>query len=177
MTAFNVLITDGLNETGQAILHSAAKVDDRAGISPEELLRVIKDYDALIVRSRTRVTEDVIRAAERLKVIGRAGVGVDNIDLEAARRNGVTVINAPGSITMAAAELTFGLMLTLSREIPRADAAMKQGEWPKKDLVGGNLTARRLASSGWGVSVARWADAQSYLGWMLLPTIPCFRTK
>lgn len=150
MTAFNVLITDGLNDNGQAILGSLANVDDRTGISPEELLQVIKDYDALIVRSRTQVTEDVMSAAKRLKVIGRAGVGVDNIDLEAARRNGVTVINAPGSITMAAAELTFGLMLTLSREIPRADAAMKQGEWPKKDLVGVELYGKTLGILGMG---------------------------
>ena len=103
MTAFNVLITDGLNENGQAILGSAANVDDRTGISPEELLHIIKDYDALIVRSRTQVTADVIEAAERLKVIGRAGVGVDNINLETARRNGVTVVNAPMSTSMAVA--------------------------------------------------------------------------
>jgi len=150
MTAFNVLIADGLNENGQAILHSATNVDDRSGISSEELLQVIKDYDALIVRSRTKVTAEVIGAAKRLKVVGRAGVGVDNIDLEAAGWNGLTVVNAPMSTTMAVAELTFGLMLALAREIPRADAGMKQGEWLKKELAGAELSGKTLGILGMG---------------------------
>jgi D-3-phosphoglycerate dehydrogenase len=150
MTAFNVLITDGLNENVQAILSSAANVDSRVSISSEELLQIIKDYDALIVRSRTQVTAEVIDATKRLKVIGRAGVGVDNIDLDAARENGIAVVNAPVSTTMAVAELTFGLMLSLAREIPRADAAMKRGEWPKKELTGVELNGKTLGILGMG---------------------------
>ena len=150
MTAFNVLIADGLNENGQAILHSAANVDDRTGISSEELLQVIKNYDALIVRSRTQVTADVFDASKRLKVVGRAGVGVDNIDLDTAKSHGVTVVNAPMSTTLAVAELTFGLMLALAREIPRADAGTKHGEWLKKDLAGAELSGKTLGILGMG---------------------------
>jgi len=114
------------------------------------LLQVIKDYDALIVRSRTQVTAEVIGAAKRLKVIGRAGVGVDKIDLEAARRNGVTVVNAPTSTTLAVADLTLGLMLALAREVPRADAAIKRGEWPKQEIAGAELFGKTLGIVGMG---------------------------
>ena len=150
MAAYNVLIADGLNENGRAILRSSANVDERPGISPEELLQEIKDYDALIVRSRTNVTAEVFDAAKRLKVVGRVGVGVDNIDLETAKLHGVTVVNAPMSATMAVAELTFGLMLALAREIPRADAGMKQGEWLKKELAGAELSGKTLGILGMG---------------------------
>ena len=150
MTAFNVLIADGLNENGQAILDSTANVDDRTGISADDLLSIIPNYDALIVRSRTKVTASVFQAAPGLKVVGRAGVGVDNIDLEAAKAHGVIVVNAPMSTTLAVAELTFALMLALAREIPRADAAMKQGEWVKKELAGAELSGKTLGILGMG---------------------------
>jgi D-3-phosphoglycerate dehydrogenase len=150
MLIYNVLITDGLEEIGQAILHSSASVDDRTGISPEELLQVIGEYDAMIVRSRTKVTAQVLATAERLKVIGRAGVGVDNIDLEAVKAHGVTVVNAPTSTSLAVAELTLGLMLAMAREIPRADAGMKGGEWLKKKLAGIELYGKTLGIIGMG---------------------------
>ena len=150
MTAYNVLIADGLNENGQAILRSSTNVDDRPGISPEELLQEIKDYDALIVRGRTKVTAEVVDAAKRLKVVGRAGVGVDNIDLDASKSHGVTVVNAPMSTSLAVTELAFGLMLALAREIPRADAGMKQGEWLKKELAGVELFGKTLGIVGMG---------------------------
>lgn len=150
MLTYNVLIADGLEEIGQAILHSSAGVDDRTGVSPEELLQVIKEYDAMIVRSRTKVTAQVLAAASRLKVIGRAGVGVDNIDLEAAKAHGVTVVNAPTSTSLAVAELTLGLMLAMAREIPRADAGMKGGEWLKKKLAGIELYGKTLGIIGMG---------------------------
>ena len=132
MTEHKILITDGLDESGQAILRASATVDDRSGIPAEDLLKAIPDYSALIVRGRTKVTASVIEAGTRLKDIGRAGVGVDNIDLEAAKARGVTVVNAPVSTSLAVAELTFGLLLALAREFPRADSAMKQGQWLKK---------------------------------------------
>jgi D-3-phosphoglycerate dehydrogenase len=175
MPTFNILITDGLEENGQAILHSSINLDDRTGISPEELLRIIEDYDALIVRSRTKVTLQVFEAARRLKVVGRAGVGVDNIDLEAARAHGVTVVNAPTSTSLAVAELTLGLMLALAREIPRADAGMKQGNWLKKDLAGMELHGKTLGILGMGrigaeVGVRAAAFGMSVLGYD--PLIP-----
>lgn len=150
MPTYNILIADGLEENGQAILHSSANVDDRSGMSHEELLDIIKDYDALIVRSRTKINQQVFEAAGQLKVIGRAGVGVDNIDLESARSHGVTVINAPTSTSLAVAELTLGLILALAREIPRADAAMKQGEWLKQELSGMELHGKTLGILGVG---------------------------
>ena len=150
MAQFNILITDGLDDTGQSILRSSANVDDKSGISADDLLKVIPEFDALIVRGRTKVTAPLLAAASRLKVIGRAGVGVDNIDLEAARKRGVTVVNAPMSTTLAVAELTFALLLAVAREVPRADAAMKQGEWLKKELEGVELNGKTLGIIGYG---------------------------
>ena len=150
MPAYNILIADGLEENGQAILRSSANVDNHTSVSPEELLKIIEDYDALIVRSRTKVTAQVFAAATRHNVVGRAGVGVDNIDLEAAREPSVTVVNAPESTSLAVAELTLGLLLSLAREIPRADAGMKQGDWLKKDLFGIELHGKTLGILGMG---------------------------
>ena len=150
MTNYKILLTDGLDEGVQSILRDSAAVDDKSGISADDLLKVIADYDALIVRGRTKVTASVMDAAPRLKVIGRAGVGVDNIDLEAAKKHGVTVVNAPTSTSLAVAELTFGLLLALAREIPRADSAMKQGKWLKKELEGVELNGRTLGVIGFG---------------------------
>jgi len=162
MTSYKILITDGLDETGQSILRASAQVDDRNNISVDDLLQVIHDYDALIVRGRTKVTASLLEAASRLKVIGRAGVGVDNIDLEAAKKCNVTVINAPMSTTLAVAELTFGLLLALAREIPRADVGMKQGKWLKKELEGVELNSKTLGLIGFGrigVEVGKRASA------------------
>lgn len=175
MPEYNVLIADGLEEIGQAILHSSTKLDDRTGISPEALPGVIKDYDAIIVRSRTRVTPQVFAAAARLKVIGRAGVGVDNIDLEAAKAHGVTVVNAPTSTSLAVAELTLGLMLALAREIPRADSGMKQGKWLKKELAGIELYGKTLGILGMGRIGAEVAARASAFGMSVLgydPLVP-----
>jgi len=175
MPAYNVLIADGLEEIGQAILRSATNLDDHTGISQEELLQVIKDYDAMIVRSRTKVTAQVFDVPGRLKVVGRAGVGVDNIDLEAAKAHGVTVVNAPVSTSLAVAELTLGLMLALAREIPRADAGMKQGEWLKKTLAGSELYGKTLGIIGMGRIGAEVAKRASIFGMEVLsfdPLIP-----
>jgi len=150
MPTHHVLIADGLMDNGQAILRFSANVDDRTGLSSEELLDIIPDYDALIVRSRTRVTAQVFEAAEKLKVVGRAGVGVDNIDLEAAKAHNVTVVNSPTTASVAVAELTFGLMLALVREISLADIGMKRGEWLKKDLAGTELYGKTLGILGMG---------------------------
>ena len=150
MTKHKILITDGLDETGQSILRKSADVDDRSGISADDLLKAIPEYDAVIVRGRTKITDSVMEAASSLKVIGRAGVGVDNIDLDAAKKRNVTVVNAPMSTSLAVAELTFGLLLAVAREIPRADAAMKQGEWLKKEFKGVELQGKTLGVIGYG---------------------------
>ncbi len=150
MPDYNILITDGLGENGQSILRAAATVDDQSGISPADLLKVVGKHDALVIRGRTRVTPEVFDAAGRLKVVGRAGVGVDNIDLAAAKAHNVTVVNAPTSTTTAVAELAFGLLLALAREIPRADAAMKAGTWLKKELEGVELNGKTLGIIGYG---------------------------
>ena len=172
MPEHNVLIADGLEKNGQAILHSSANVDDRSGISSDELLQVIKDYDALIVRSRTKVTAELFDAAKRLKVVGRAGVGVDNIDLQAAKAHGVTVVNAPTSTSLAVAELTFGLLLALAREIPRADAGMKQGAWLKKELVGTELHGKTLGILGMGRIGAEVSKRAAIFGMQILAYDP-----
>ena len=150
MPDYNILITDGLDERGQSILRSVAQVEDRTGISADELLKEIPEYDGLIVRGRTKVTGSAMDAATRLRVIGRAGVGVDNIDLEAAKKHKITVVNAPMSTSLAVAELTFGLLLALAREIPRADATMKEGQWLKKELEGVELNGKTLGLIGIG---------------------------
>ncbi|MEW5827380.1 MAG: hydroxyacid dehydrogenase [Chloroflexota bacterium] len=150
MPPHKILLTDGLEESGQAILRAEADVTDRPGISPEELIQLIPPYQALIVRGRTKVTATVMDAAPALKVIGRAGVGVDNIDLSAARARAIAVVNAPTATSIAVAELTFGLLLATARDLSRADAGMKQGEWLKKSLEGVELYGKTLGIIGLG---------------------------
>ena len=150
MPEYRILITDGLKPKGQTILSEAFNVEDRTGISAEELVEVVGDYHALIVRGRTKVTAAVFEATSNLKVVGRAGVGVDNIDLAAAQSHGVTVVNAPTATTIAVAEHTLALMLSLIRHVPRADATMKSGLWEKKNLVGSELYGKTLGIIGMG---------------------------
>jgi D-3-phosphoglycerate dehydrogenase len=150
MPDWKILIADGLDEKGIKNLQSAALVDDRSGISPEELNEIIGNYDALIVRGRTRVTPDVFSAGQRLKVVGRAGVGVDNIDLAAANIYQVTVVNSPHATTQAVAEHTLALMLALVRSIPAADSGMKSGMWLKKQFTGVEIKDQSLGIIGLG---------------------------
>lgn len=162
MAAFKILLTDGLEENGQSIMRVSAEVVDRSGISADELLQVIGEYDALIVRGRTKVTPAVFKAASKLKVVGRAGVGVDNIDLNAAKECNVMVVNSPYATTVAVAELAMSMMLSMAREIPRADSAMKNGKWLKKELEGVELYRKTLGIIGFGrigSTVARRAEA------------------
>lgn len=162
MVAWKILLTDGLEENGQNILRDAAEVDDQPTISADELLKVVNNYDALIVRGRTKVTRAVFEAGPQLKVVGRAGVGVDNIDLNAARDHNVAVVNSPYATTVAVAELAMSLMLSMVRDVPRADAGMKNGKWLKKDLEGVELYRKTLGIIGFGrigSTVARRAEA------------------
>jgi D-3-phosphoglycerate dehydrogenase / 2-oxoglutarate reductase len=150
MTAWKILLTDGLEENGLEILRKAGEVDDKPGISADDLLKIIDQYDALIVRGRTKVTPAVFSAAKKLKVVGRSGVGVDNIDLAAAKEHHVTVVNAPIATSLAVAELAMALMLSVAREVPRADATMKQNKWIKKELEGVELSTKTLGVIGFG---------------------------
>ena len=162
MAAWKILLTDGLEENGQTILRASAEITDRNGISGEEMLQVVGEYDALIVRGRTKVNAAVLAAGKKLKVVGRSGVGVDNIDLAAARENKIYVVNAPLGLTIAVAELTLGLMLSMAREIPRADSGMKNGKWLKKELEGTEIYGKTLGVVGVGrigSAVAQRAEA------------------
>ncbi|KAM3916713.1 D-3-phosphoglycerate dehydrogenase isoform 2-T2 [Leptodactylus fuscus] len=133
-----VLISDSLAPACAHILRSQGgiEVTETPGLSPQELLSQIKDYDGLIVRSATKVTSDVLTAGTRLKVVGRAGTGVDNVDVEAASKRGIIVMNTPTGNSLSAAELTCGLILSLSRQIPQAAASMKNGKWDRKKTIG-----------------------------------------
>ncbi len=150
MGKFKVLLTDGLEENGKTLLQQSTEMVDKSGISAEELLNVVNDYDALIVRGRTKVTAAVFNAGKNLKVVGRAGVGVDNIDLQAAKAAGVTVVNSPLATSVAVAELAMGLMLAVIREIPRADHSLKDGKWLKKEFEGNELNGKTLGIIGMG---------------------------
>lgn len=150
MSAWKILLTDGLEENGKAILRKSAEAVENPTISADELLSVVGDYDALIVRGRTKVTPAVLAAGKKLKVVGRAGVGVDNIDLAAAKEHKITVVNSPLATTVAVAELTMGLMLSIVREIARADASLKAGKWLKKELEGTELFGKTLGVIGFG---------------------------
>ncbi|HPL29803.1 MAG TPA: hydroxyacid dehydrogenase, partial [Anaerolineae bacterium] len=157
-----VLVTEPLSEEGLARLRERTEVDVREGLNPAELAAAIGEYDALIVRSRTRVTAEVLEAGVRLRVVARAGSGVDNIDVEAATRRGILVVNAPNGNTVAVAEHTMGLILALARHIPAGDAATKEGGWPKGALIGSELRGKTLGIIGLGrigAAVARRAAA------------------
>jgi D-3-phosphoglycerate dehydrogenase len=150
MKKYKILVSDGLAETGLALLRNAGEVINLPKITAEELLQAIPDYEALVVRSRTKVTATVIEAGRRLKVIGRAGVGVDNIDVEAALAQNIVVVNSPLAATIAVAEHTLGLMLALARQLPAADASMKQQKWEKSAFMGSELHGKTLGLLGVG---------------------------
>jgi len=143
-----VLISDPIDEEGINILASAGfTVDNQPGLDKAKLATMIGEYDVLIVRGRTKVDSSLINGS-RLKIVGRAGVGLDNIDLQAAKEKGVTVLNTPGAPTTSVAELTIGLMLCLLRKIPLADRSMKEGHWIKSQLMGEDLQSKRVGVIG-----------------------------
>ncbi|SIT93047.1 phosphoglycerate dehydrogenase [Edaphobacillus lindanitolerans] len=160
-----ILITDPLSEEGLQPLREAsvAELQIRPGLPHAELLQAIKTADALIVRSGTQVTREVIEAAENLKIIGRAGVGVDNIDLDAATERGIIVVNAPDGNTNSAAEHTIAMMTSLARNIPQAHRSLLEGKWDRKAFVGVELKDKTLGVVGLGrigAEVARRAKGQ-----------------
>jgi len=145
-----VLIADRIAAEGIEALRAHAEVDVKTGLSRDELVSIIGDYDALIVRSDTKVSREVIEAGKRLQAIGRAGVGVDNIDVEAATGRGIVVVNAPTGNTISAAEHTIAMMLAMARCIPQANAVLKSGEWRRQDFVGVEVRNKTLGIAGLG---------------------------
>lgn len=158
-----VLITDSVAEKGVKLMQEAGMtVDQKVGISEDELVAIIENYDALLVRSQTKVTRRIIEAANSLKVIGRCGVGVDNIDVQAATEKGIIVVNAPKGNTNAATEQTMALMLALARKIPQAYMSLVEGKWDRKTYTGIELKDKVLGILGLGkigTGVAKRAQA------------------
>jgi len=166
-----VLVCDPIHEEGIEKLRQAGfDVNVESTISHEELRNAVSDYDVLVVRSRTKVTREIIEAGKRLKAIGRAGVGLDNIDVETAEKRGVAVLNTPEAPAEAVAELTIGLMISLARNIPLADQAMKKGEWIKKKLTGWELRGKTLGVVGLGNVGERVAKIAKAMGMKILIT-------
>ncbi len=145
-----VLVTDPISEEGIAILRDCAQVDMKVGLKAEEIIAIIGDYEALMVRSQTRVTAEIIETGKKLQVIARAGVGIDNVDVEAATRCGVVVVNAPTGNTVSAAEHAVALMMALARNIPQASASLKAGAWKRSEFMGTELRGKTLGIIGLG---------------------------
>lgn len=169
-----ILVADPIAREGMELLYAFARVDERHGLTSDELIAAIPDYDALIVRSETRVTPEVIAAGERLRVIARAGVGVDNISVDAATRRGIIVVNSPTGNIAAAAEHTVALLFALARHIPDATASLREGRWERSRFVGAEIRGKTLGIIGLGkvgAEVARRAG-EGGLGMRLLATDP-----
>jgi len=145
-----VLVAEPISNEGIDILRSYAQVDIKLGLKSEEIISTIGDYEALVVRSQTQVSAKVIEAGKKLQVIARAGVGVDNIDVEEATRRGIVVVNAPTGNTISAAEHTIALMLALARHIPQANAMLKSGVWQRSDFMGIEVRNKTLGIIGLG---------------------------
>ncbi len=144
-----VLICDPIHPDGLAILRAAGlQVDDQAGVDRSKLMELIPNYEVVIVRGRTKIDANLIKASRRLRIVGRAGVGLDNIDVEAAKTAGIHVWNTPGAPSTSVAELTVGLILSLLRKIPLADHDMKAGRWIKNQLMGEELQGKKVGVIG-----------------------------
>jgi D-3-phosphoglycerate dehydrogenase len=174
-TASRVLVCDSIDQAGISSLKKAGMiVDYKQDIESDELISSVKNYDVIVVRSRTRLSRDVINAANNTKIIARVGVGLDNIDIKAAEAKGIRVINAAEAAMNAVSELTIGHMISLARSIPRADYETKRRNWIKKDLVGIELRGKYLGIVGVGNigrNVARIAKAlrMNIIGYDLFP--------
>jgi D-3-phosphoglycerate dehydrogenase len=158
--SWKILVADRIADEGIKALRAEATVDVKTGLKPEELKEIIGKYDALVVRSATKATADIIRAGKQLQVIGRAGIGVENIDREAATMQGVVVVNAPAGNIVSTAEHTMSLLFAMARHVPQACSRLKSGEWAKKDYMGTELRNKTMGIIGLGrvgTEVARMA--------------------
>jgi len=145
-----VLVKEKIAQSGIDLLKKEFDVDVRFDMDQEQLLREIAGYNAIIIRSGTKMTREIIEAADQLKVIGRAGIGVDNVDVKAATKKGIIVANAPQSNIVAAAEHTIGLLLAQSRNIPQAHGSLKAGKWERSSFGGVELAEKTLGVIGFG---------------------------
>ena len=168
-----VLITDKINEAAGKILNGTAQVDFVPTLSEDELVEKIKDYDALMIRSQTKVNKKILEAGKKLKIVGRAGVGVDNVDIEAATQNGIIVVNSPDGNTNAAAEHTLALMLAMSRNIPEAVMA---GKWERSKFTGVEVFGKTLGIIGFGKIGHHVANVAIALGMNVIVSDP-YTTK
>lgn len=167
-----VLITDKINDLAVKIVSRVAEVDNLPTMEEDKLCEIIGQYDALLVRSQTKVTPKVIEAGKNLKIIGRAGVGVDNIDLNSATEKGIIVVNSPDGNTHAAAEHTVALMMAMSRNIPVADASVKQGLWERSKFTGVEVYGKTLGVIGFGKIGSHVANVALALGMKVLVCDP-----
>ncbi|MBA4178988.1 MAG: phosphoglycerate dehydrogenase [Anaerolinea sp.] len=175
-----ILIADPIAPEGIELLRAAGDVDVKTGQPADSLIEMIGNYDALVVRSETKVTRAVIEAANKMVVIGRAGVGVDNIDIPAATERGIIVVNAPQGNTIAAAEHTVALLMALARHLPQADASMRAGKWDRKTYIGTEIRGKTLGIVGLGKigsEVARRAVAMEMRVLAADPFVPAERAK
>ncbi len=173
-----VLVSDPLAKEGIEILKKAGlEVDEKTGLSPEELIKTIPEYDGIIVRSATKVTKDVIDAAKNLKVIGRAGVGLDNVDREAAKSKSIKVVNTPAATSISVAELAMGMMFSAARRLPQADASTKAGKWEKKKFKGFELYGKTLGIIGIGRIGTELAKRAKAMGMNVLAYDPYVKTS
>ncbi|MBW1710843.1 MAG: 3-phosphoglycerate dehydrogenase, partial [Deltaproteobacteria bacterium] len=146
-----ILISDKAHAScAQKFQEAGFDVDEKTGLSPDELKAVIKDYDGLVIRSATKITADLLEAAQNLKVVGRAGTGLDNVDIPAATAKNVVVMNTPGQNSNAAAELAVAMLFALARHLPRACASLKDCKWEKKQLQGREIMGKTLGIVGFG---------------------------
>jgi D-3-phosphoglycerate dehydrogenase len=172
-----ILVAEPLAEEGLALLRAEHGVDTVSGLTRSELLARLPDYDALIVRSGVKVDAEAFALGTRLVVVGRAGTGLDNIDLDAAARAGVTVVNAPDANTIAAAEHTLALMYALARRIPAADASLRAGQWRRSDFVGVELSGKTLGILGLGRIGLAVADRARAMQMPLIGSDPFVTTE
>jgi len=149
-----VLCPEKLSADGLTLLRKTLDVDEKKNLSAEQLKEIISEYDALLVRSETKVTADLLSAAKKLKVVARAGVGVDNVDVPAATKLGIIVVNSPSGNIQAAAEHTIALLMSMARNIPDACASVKDGKWERSRLVGVEVKGKTLGIIGLGKGMA-----------------------
>ncbi|MEQ9484726.1 phosphoglycerate dehydrogenase [Coleofasciculus sp. F4-SAH-05] len=167
-----VLVSDPIDQAGIDILSQVAQVDVKTNLSPEELVGIIAEYDAMMIRSGTRVTKEIIEAGKQLKIIGRAGVGVDNVDVPAATRKGIVVVNSPEGNTIAAAEHALAMMLSLSRHIPEANQSVKNSQWDRKRFIGAEVYKKTIGIVGLGKIGSHVATVVRSMGMKLLAYDP-----
>ena len=152
MSLPKILIADSISQRGVEELARAGALEvlTHTGLSEADLVKIIAEFSAIVVRSETKITAAILQAGSRLRVVGRAGVGVDNVDVETATRRGVIVMNAPGGNTVSTAEHAFSLLLSVARKIPAADAMIRRGSWDRKNLEGVELYNKTLGIIGMG---------------------------